>query len=96
MGSEPECSGAAIEPFRGASLRTPDRYWARSMSALGRLSNPSEGPTFKSLISRRAQRPISFAEKDPFRNIPFPGPCSKREKEEEEKDMNLNGVAHLF
>jgi hypothetical protein len=35
-------------------------------------------------------------EKDPFRNIPFPGPCSKREKGEEENDMNLNGVAHLF
>jgi hypothetical protein len=40
--------------------------------------------------------PASFAEKDPFRNIPFPGPCSKREEGEEEKDMNLNGVAHLF
>jgi hypothetical protein len=39
---------------------------------------------------------VSFAEKDPFRNIPFPGPCSKREKEEEEKDMNLNIMAHLF
>jgi hypothetical protein len=38
--------------------------------------------------------PASFAEKDPFWNIPFPGPCSKRE--EGEKDMNLNGVAHLF
>jgi hypothetical protein len=40
--------------------------------------------------------PASFVEKDPFRNIPFPGPCSKREKGEEEKDMNLDGVAHLF
>jgi hypothetical protein len=40
--------------------------------------------------------PASFAEKDPFRNIPFLGPCSKREKGEEEKDMNLNSVAHLF
>jgi hypothetical protein len=41
-----------------------------------------------------AQGHISLS--DPFRNIPFPGPCSKREKGEEEKDMNLNGVAHLF
>jgi hypothetical protein len=42
--------------------------------------------------------PASFAEKDPFHNIPFPGPCSKREREREEegKDMNLNKVAHLF
>jgi hypothetical protein len=40
--------------------------------------------------------PASFAEKDPFRTIPFLGPCSKREKGEEEKDMNLNSVAHLF
>jgi hypothetical protein len=60
----------------------------------GRLSNPSEGPAFEPLISRRARGPVSFAEKDPFQNIPFPGPCSKREKEE--KDMNLNGVAHFF
>jgi hypothetical protein len=62
----------------------------------GRLSNPFEGPAFGPLISRRARGPVSFAEKDLFRNIPFPGPCSKREKEEEEKDMSLNGVAHLF
>jgi hypothetical protein len=40
--------------------------------------------------------PVSFTEKDPFQNIAFPGTCSKREKGEEEKDMNLNGVAHLF
>jgi hypothetical protein len=40
--------------------------------------------------------PASFAEKDPFRNIPFPSPCGKREKEEAEKDTNLNKVAHLF
>ena len=68
----------------------------RSPSALGRLSNPSEGPAFEPLISRRARGPVSFVEKVPFRNIPFPGPYSKREKEEEEKDTNLNGVAHLF
>jgi hypothetical protein len=60
------------------------------------MSNPSEGLAFEPLISRRARGPVSFAEKDPFRNIPFPGPCSKREKEEELKDMNLNGVAHRF
>jgi hypothetical protein len=35
-------------------------------------------------------------EKDPFRSIPFPGPFSKREKGEEEKDTKLNDVAHLF
>jgi hypothetical protein len=35
-------------------------------------------------------------EKDPFRSIPFPGPCSKREKEEEEKDTKSNDTAHLF
>ena len=23
--AEPECSGVAVEPFRGASLRTPDQ-----------------------------------------------------------------------
>jgi hypothetical protein len=35
-------------------------------------------------------------EKDPFRGIPFLGPCCKREKEEEEKDTKLNDMAHLF
>jgi hypothetical protein len=35
-------------------------------------------------------------EKDPFRSIPFPGPCGKREKEEVEKDTKLNVVACLF
>ena len=35
-------------------------------------------------------------EKDPFRSIPFPGPCGKRKKEEVEKDTKLNDVAHLF
>ena len=35
-------------------------------------------------------------EKDPFRSIPFPGPCSKREKGKEKRDMNLNDVAYLF
>jgi hypothetical protein len=35
-------------------------------------------------------------EKDPFRSIPFPGPYGKREKEEVEKDMKSNDVAHLF
>jgi hypothetical protein len=40
--------------------------------------------------------PASFAEKDPFRSIPFPGPCSKREKGEEKKDTKMNDVVHLF
>jgi hypothetical protein len=57
--------------------------------------NPSEGPAFEPLISR-GSGPVSFAEKDPFRGIPFPGPCCKREKEEEEKDTKSNNVAHLF
>jgi hypothetical protein len=74
------CSGAAVEPFRGASLRTPDQQRVRSPSALGRLSNPFEGPAFEPLISRRARGPVSFAEKDSFRNIPFTGPCGKRER----------------
>jgi hypothetical protein len=33
-------------------------------------------------------------EKDPFRGIPFPGPCCKREKEE--KDTKSNDVAYIF
>jgi hypothetical protein len=40
--------------------------------------------------------PVSFTGKDPFRGIPFPGPCCKREKEEQEKDTKSNDVAYLF
>jgi hypothetical protein len=41
---------------------------------------------------------VAVTEKDPCRNIPFLGPCGKREREreEKEKDMDLNNVAHLF
>jgi hypothetical protein len=35
-------------------------------------------------------------EKDPFRSIPFLGPCGKREKMEVEKDTKSNVVAYLF
>jgi hypothetical protein len=38
-----------------------------------------QGVAFEPLISRRAWGPVSFTEKDPFRNIPFLGPCGKRE-----------------
>jgi hypothetical protein len=44
----------------GATLQTPDQYWARSPSGLRRLSNPSEGPAFEPLISRRAQSPSAL------------------------------------
>jgi hypothetical protein len=94
MGSEPECSGQLSNPSEGPAFEPliSNGLGARVLW----LSNPSEGPTFEPLISRRARGPVSFAENYPFRNIPFPGPCSKREKEEEGKDMNLNGAAHLF
>jgi hypothetical protein len=52
VGAEPEWLEAAVEPLRGASLRTSNQWWAWSPSALRRLSNPSEGPAFKPLISR--------------------------------------------
>jgi hypothetical protein len=51
---------AAIEPIQGASLRTSDQWWAWSPSALRRLSNPSEGPAFEPLISRRARGPSAL------------------------------------
>jgi hypothetical protein len=70
VGAEHECSEAAVEPFRGANLRTSDQWGGSG--------------------------PASFVEKDPFRSIPFPGPCGMREKEEVEKDTKSNDVAHLF
>jgi hypothetical protein len=70
VGAEPERSEAAVEPFRGASLRTSDQLGGSG--------------------------PASCTEKDPFQNIPFPGPCGKKEKERVEKDTKSNDVAHLF
>jgi hypothetical protein len=57
---EPEWLEAAVEPLRGASLRTSNQWWARSLSALRRLSNPSEGPAFEPLINRRARSPSAL------------------------------------
>jgi hypothetical protein len=48
------------------------------------------------MISRRARGPLPSWRRIPFDVSPFLVPVSKREKGEEEKDMNLNGVAHLF
>jgi hypothetical protein len=62
----------------------------------GRLSNRSERPAFEPLISRRARGPLRSQRRIPFEISLFPVPVSKREKGEEEKDMNLNSVAHLF
>jgi hypothetical protein len=55
-----------------------------------------EGATFEPLISRRARGLFPSLGRILFRNIPFPGPCGQREREEKKKDMNLNNVAHLF
>jgi hypothetical protein len=56
------------------------------------------GATFEPLISRRARDPFPSLRRILFRNIPFPDPYGKRERvrEENEKYMNLNNVAHLF
>jgi hypothetical protein len=42
--------------------------------------------------------PVPFTEKDPFQNIPFLGPCGKREREREEteKDMSLKNRGTPF
>ena len=58
--------------------------------------NPSEGPAFEPLISRGAQGPFPSRRRIPFKVSPFPGPCCKREKEEQEKDRKSNDVAYLF
>jgi hypothetical protein len=65
------CSEAAVEPFRGVSLRTPDQEWARSPSALGRLSNPFEGPAFEPLISNELEARVLWPAVEPFRGARF-------------------------
>jgi hypothetical protein len=52
-----------------------------------------EGETFEPLISRRARGPFPSLRRILFGISPFPIPMAR---EREEKDMNLNNVAHLF
>jgi hypothetical protein len=54
-----------------------------------------EGATFKPLISRRARGPFPSLGRILFTISPFLVPVA-REREEKEKDINLNKVAHLF
>jgi hypothetical protein len=54
-----------------------------------------EGTTFEPLISRRARGPFPSPRRILFALSSFPVPMA-REREEKEKDINLNKVAHLF
>jgi hypothetical protein len=81
------CSEAAVEPLISSGLGAQTLWGGR---------RTPEGATFEPLISRRARGPFPSLGRILFWNIPFPGPCGKREREEKEKDMNLNKVAHLF
>jgi hypothetical protein len=47
---------------------------------LRRLSNPSEGPAFKPLISRRARGPLPSRRRIPFEISPFPVPVARERK----------------
>jgi hypothetical protein len=58
--------------------------------------NPSEGPAFEPLISRRARGPLPSQGRIPFGVSPFLVPVARERKGEEEKDTKLNDVAHLF
>jgi hypothetical protein len=54
-----------------------------------------QGATFDPLISRRARGPFPSRRRILFEISPFSVPVA-REREETEKDTNLNNVAHLF
>jgi hypothetical protein len=54
-----------------------------------------EGTTFEPLISRRARGPFPLLGMILFAISPFSVPMA-REREEKEKDINLNNVAHLL
>jgi hypothetical protein len=89
------CSGAAVEPYREANLRTPDQYWAWSPSALGRLSNPSEGPAFEPLISRRARSPFPSRGRIPFKISPFSVLVSRERGNERGYEFKNRGAPFL-
>jgi hypothetical protein len=63
----------------------------------GGYRNPSEGPAFEPLISRRARGPLPSPRRILSTTSPFPVPVAREiEREEEGKDMNLNKVAYIF
>jgi hypothetical protein len=61
----------------------------------GAAVEPFGGPACEPLIS--SGRGARFLRGEgSLSKYPLSGPCSKREKGEEEKDTKLNDVAHLF
>jgi hypothetical protein len=88
VGTEPEWLEVAVEHIRGASLQTSDQWWARSPSALRRLSNPSEGPAFEPLISRGARGPLPSRRRIPFGVSPFPVPVARERKRKRKRIRN--------
>jgi hypothetical protein len=66
------CSRAAVEPLISIGLGARVLW--------GGCRTP-QGATFEPLISRRARGPFPSLRRILFRNIPFPDPCGKRERE---------------
>jgi hypothetical protein len=77
------CSGAAVEPFRGASLRTLISKGLEARVLWGGCRTP-EGATFEPLSSRRARGPFPSLRRILFRISPFPVPVA-RERERKRK-----------
>jgi hypothetical protein len=58
---------------------------------------PFGGPAFEPLISKEARSLVPSRGRILFGVSPFPGPCCKREKEENRKRIrNRNNAAYLF
>jgi hypothetical protein len=89
------CSGATVEPFRGSAFEPLISKWLGARVLWGGCQTPL-GAIFEPLITRRARGPFPSLRRILFRNIPFPDPCDKREREEKKKDIYLNNVARLF
>jgi hypothetical protein len=89
-----ECSGAAVEPFRGPAFEPLISKGLGALVFWGGCRTP-RGATFEPLISRRARGPFPSLRRILFEISPFPVPVA-REREEKEKDTNLNNVVHLF
>jgi hypothetical protein len=89
------CSGRLSNPSEGPAFEPLTTKGLGARVLWGGRRTPG-GATFEPLISRRARGPFPSLRRIIFRNIAFPDPCGKREREEKKKDMNLNNVAHLF
>jgi hypothetical protein len=78
------CSGRLSNPSEGPAFEPLTTKGLGARVLWGGRRTPG-GATFEPLISRRARGPFPSLRRIIFRNIAFPDPCGKRERERKRK-----------